>query len=944
MKKIFNHVFILIFIVVNSSYGVYAIPVDNSTDLSQYQGCEPGPDVCIDDNPQTRTIDGVSYTRPCWQYQQTWNCYTTQINDSCAAQDMTGWYPIGDAVVNPVYFNQNTQSFMTSWQTMYGNDQQSCTGVDTSAGCGDPFNILANVNNNITQNYSYQKICLLPPDQQPAGCTPPQADCTVANTLCLQSEGGVCIEEELTYQCGSGNPDCVGYASGVTLSDTTADNGFNAAVGNIAMAEVIANYSTVDADGNLIIFNGKEQVCHYMTDSFITRVTVSATVMTIVLTIFTAGGYAAAAGAVTAYGISMLSTMKCCQSDPGMVITTNDFCTENDIELAAARLKNRATRIDVNPNNLGYASTSEHNCYCEWPLQYTQIQKTNITDCRMSCIGGEVIAVNSETWCHYPNIINKIVQEQGRQQLASMAVSNVAGATTTTFTYPYYIPGDVGQWTTPITANGHQVAFWQWPEMCRTAGQQAEQVMSSACPVNLNTTWMAECQRSAVECAAPNTNSNPGTGSAGVDWTVFSFDVDKPMPIIPTESLVVDDQCDLATNNCNAQIHAWPVGGGQLHNTIPMHWSLRFHEPTGWSSYFGFDGPNGMTRVEPMTWETNDPAAPTPTIRYTLDGGATWNGPIVLSDPQPDMNYVINPGQIPELSVYGACDNMTCDYYAAYNTTVQAKSWGYYTWYEAQSCLEEVPMLDLFGGCLAGETWKERTCDSRTGCVQSGTYCGCIAPRAVTYNRQWHADCSGFSLEEMQLLDFGAMDFSEFTNSLVANPPSAQDLVNASLTDATTIQSTGQSQQLTPLNTNDWTFKLEPSDPYPGTLTTLRMKASYPIAGQYGQIEVANSYSIDWGDGTAIQYVNATPDEEETVVTHVYGGRANCAPTDTYCAPVPNVDTNYTIRVTFNTAAGGFTDTGIVRVSVTANGATNQNQSGQTTHGTTVVSPSQPLQ
>lgn len=84
----------------DARYTPYAVTTDNSIDTfsdeSQCTGfadngdCTLDTEICTDADPQTRVIDGVSVTRPCWEWQRSYTCTSRDAATDCSDIESQG--------------------------------------------------------------------------------------------------------------------------------------------------------------------------------------------------------------------------------------------------------------------------------------------------------------------------------------------------------------------------------------------------------------------------------------------------------------------------------------------------------------------------------------------------------------------------------------------------------------------------------------------------------------------------------------------------------------------------------------------------------------------------------------------------------------------------------------------------------------------------------------
>lgn len=908
---------------------------------ASYSACIKSPtQTCIFQDPITGNCD---------EYSNSYTCYQAGgYTNSCANTDMSGYYQVGPSQVNLKYPNGNTAFPPISYDTFYSSDA-SCSPVP-SGSCGSMYNVQPEGN---ISGYTFNKACYSGASTTSTSsgtCNPNPKACTnLLSTICTSQQNGVCTQRELTYSCGSDTPSCNNVATGPSSNTTAQDTGLQQYAAEMGLAQQIAKNASF-VNGQLRVFGGTDNECHFITQPALAYITTVSTATSIILTIFTAGYYAAAASVVSAYGVSVLGTMHCCNANPSSINPANGLCTIGDIRLANARKKNLAFRVDTSGTHEDDGDGNRYDCLNDAGGLYPPSAINNssaLTDCALADLVFRTTVINTQSWCYFPNMLSKIIQVQGRQQLQQLAVNNAAGAVQQTISFSYYGgPAGQGAWTSPININGNMVAAWQWPTDCSNPNTSSSSTLAGLCP-SPHTDWIAICSNNNGTCAtSPGgspTNSAPNTG-----WSFVNVDTSQTTPTTLNRFAVTEGICSGPNydGSCAYTIHAWPAGvGGTLHVNLNMNWPETYPGGNGWNQAFTFNSPVGTNLVfEAYTWNTGTSASNTyPEIRYSTDGGANWSAGINLPNPQSDMNFSLPGGpSSPAVTVYGGCTDGQCKYTLSYGVNVTTKPWGYYTWQKHQNCLLTLPNPPLVNDSY----WVDKTCDSRTGCTTTNTASGiCVAPIDRSYNYIWHADCSGFTMPQLESLDFSKMDFSAYLATLQpVNPAAATSSTQAFTSTANANASAMQQGAPTAtagnaLNTNNATFTIDPSGAvWPGTPVSLVAKTSYPVtSGGQTSVVPVTGITVNWGDGTTSSMsISTSPAPAPTVsLTHTYGSDGCTSATSGSCAPSPSVPTTYNVSVTFQTAAGSFTDSGDVLVSTQGTAPQGSlGQYGAQSHGT----------
>lgn len=329
----------------------------------------------------------------------------------------------------------------------------------------------------------------------------------------------------------------------------------------------------------------------------------------------------------------------------------------------------------------------------------------------------------TQSYCVFPGILPRIVQEQGREQLAKMVASGGnSSIQTANLNFKYYASADKGSWVAPVTVNGVQVSAWQWPSYCADPELAAKKLVESptnhSCPTAV-TSWTAVCD-SAAGCK--NLPEEPGSDTYSplnqntslTSWTLTPVNPLEKRTTAISRFAVVNGACDTSIANCAYKISAWPVGtGGRAVVTKDLVWPLYSDVPatdpaTGKPSPAQYQLNNmgdlifkGYSQPGPGALPASVP------MGFSRDGGQTWVDVQVPTDLSNSELSLPNS----DAKISGSCElgRNTCEYRVTGTVTVTAKPWG--------------------------------------------------DPR--------NPDCSGFTPGQLAVLDFSKMDLSEWLDSVM---------------------------------------------------------------------------------------------------------------------------------------------------------------------------------
>ncbi len=320
----------------------------------------------------------------------------------------------------------------------------------------------------------------------------------------------------------------------------------------------------------------------------------------------------------------------------------------------------------------------------------------------------------TESYCVFRGVLARLIQEQGREQLAEMTASSANDKVAHANLNFRYHDGAGGSWTAPVTVNGVKVAAWQWPSYCADKGEAAAKLMESAeardCPTVVST-WFAACDTEAGCGALPD---EPDVGS--LDWTLKAVDPLENLTTAISKYSVVTGACSPDSGACSYKVSAWPVGtGGRAVVTKDLSWSLFSGASQGAgatgqaaSAYQMNNIGDYMFRMSPVNGAIGGPMPATVPLGFSRDGGQTWTTVNL-----PTSDYKDKAGPLPgsDATITGHCDSASnlCSYRVTGTATVRAKSWG--------------------------------------------------SPQ--------NPDCSGFTAGQLAMLDFSKMDLSEWLDTVL---------------------------------------------------------------------------------------------------------------------------------------------------------------------------------
>lgn len=404
-------------------------------------------------------------------------------------------------------------------------------------------------------------------------------------------------------------------------------------------------------------------------------------------------------------------------------------CTESEVELSAARASNRAVYVGT---------------ICTQRIKLGFIK---------FCIK------NGDYYCTFNSIMAKVVQQQGRAQLASMTQSGALNPTTRTLQFPYYSNTDQGVWSTPVSSNSITTRGYSWPKYCSNRSlfeAKIEQDASAlySCPT-VEQTYFAICEK-AGGCTKLPTDPRLGDG----DYQIAYRNPESTGVAAATSLVTMDGSCQ-NLGNCNYTVGTLTDASSRALFTMDLDFMLydflgavyqigsqpgidptKTFDTTAQKpaicnkfSFFpqcdtfraGQEINSGKISYQAIVLNEKPAQLPaTIPIAFSTDSGKTYN--IRTIPTNIPISSPIRLSNDPEVFLTGGCDSKTmrCQYKSSVRLTVRQKPWGF----------------------------------------ANG------------------ADCSGFDLEQFQLLDFGKMDLSEFISSIKPTLPDTSKLAQSAASDA----------------------------------------------------------------------------------------------------------------------------------------------------------------
>ena len=730
----------------------------------------------------------------CWNQSRAYTCYSSTPQQSCTSAQLQGCQLLKSTCTDTLS-NGTCVSYDQTWACP-DRAQTTCNPSQPGSNCAlSSENCLDAVDGYCTDQQSVY------------GCSAPvpycntTPGCTFVSQTCASTINGVCAVEDQTYQCTTTTRTCAQYAtSGACASVNTAGlQNQTSGPNNNAFGQAVDSMALLDAIKKNISNGNPPEV------------------------------FSGNEGTcVQLWGCTLGSC--CCSTqlkNGGSFIWS---CSQEEINLAGYRRAGLAVNV-ANGCHDGIPNPFNGGC--------------------LACTG------TIEYYCTFDNVLAKLVQVQGRAQLAALAAQGYAGATQTPLSYPFY--AGTGGWFGPVDANGNDVWVYQWPAACNTATPPS----GLACPEALQSTF-ATCD--GTSCPAPAgvppalPAAGPGAQPSGLDVQavdVLSQDstaLSKYVVATPQAGNVAQGNaggCNSQTNQCTYTLSAWPGGaGGTAMLQEPVSWPL-YSQPSGWQ------GPQYLANYafagESLPLSQADSALPaTVAFEYSTNNGTTFQT-VSLPRTLPASSDYQLPGT--QVTIYGGCpsNSAQCTYTVVAPATATAKPWV--------------------------------ISEGQTGC---------------TFQAQ--VDCSGFTLQQFELLDLSKMNLSGWVQSVTPTLPTQANVTQQTASQAGTLT---PSQPGVPNTGNNETavLRLNQSEcQVNAAVNTCQMQAWLTSNWQttYNQASAntnpVQSVSVNWGDGSApgtatAPVYNSQSGTDLFALTHTYTAPGQYDVTATFTMPDGTVHT-----------------------------------------------------
>jgi hypothetical protein len=425
----------------------------------------------------------------------------------------------------------------------------------------------------------------------------------------------------------------------------------------------------------------------------------------------------------------------------------------------------------------------------------------------------------SQTYCSFKGLLPRIIQQQGRDQLAQLATSAASGTVQKApLNFNFY--QDNGGWAAQTTVNGVVLTPWQYPSYCANPEQAAKALTSDPnareCPLAL-TQWFAVCENPNGCGALP-----PAPELGSERWNMSTVNPLKNATTAVSRYAMVTGACDPVSTACRYEVAAWPAGiGGRAIASRELVFPLYATQEQVAKPLSGV--PQDIYSMGDYIFRPNSvpgiasPSSALPAtvqMDYSRNGGQTFSR---FSVPTKIQGTDFSVPDSSDVRITGGCEVATnlCTFQVTGTVTVTAKPWG--------------------------------------------------SPEAP--------ECTGFTLGQVSVLDFSKMDLSEWIASIMgkAQGPAGTDLGKIAGTRAQQLLDARQNGTATVSASNPQALqaaRIIPAEDFGPFYATLRVSGNFPVyfENPAENTDPVTHVDVDWGDCTvpeslapANEYVNGLP-------------------------------------------------------------------------------------
>lgn len=409
----------------------------------------------------------------------------------------------------------------------------------------------------------------------------------------------------------------------------------------------------------------------------------------------------------------------------------------------------------------------------------------------------------TQTYCSFKGLLPRIIQQQGRQQLAGLATSSASGSVVKAPLNFNFYEGK-GGWASPVTVNGVVVVPFQYPAYCTTPDKigdiLAKDASARECPLAL-TQWIATCELS-TGCGPLPTSPELGAEH----WVLSTVNPLKNVTTAVSRYAMVTGACDPASTACRYEVAAWPAGvGGQAVTSKELSFPLYGTQEQATKSLSG-----ASKEAQSMGDYVFRPVS--------MPGVASPDSPLPATV---RIDYSINGGQT----------------FAQANVPSQIKG--------TDTTLPGMSGVRIVGGCDM----------STNSCTYTVT--GTVTVTAKPWQAPERPDCTGFTMGQVSVLDFSKMDLSEWVASMTGKLQPGDTSKLAAVAGTRTQQmfdarKAGTATMTASNPQSQTTARITPTEEFGPFVATLRVSGNYPVYYENAadNVDPVNRVEVDWGDCT----------------------------------------------------------------------------------------------
>lgn len=881
--------------------------------------------VCIE-GPETRIIEDEEVFKECWKYQREYECIG-DIVDSCEGEDLSGWNLEGTQHVE--YYQNNPNNPAVKWDDVYTQNERwelVCDSYITNLFCG------GNPNCDLSQfdcSIKTPEQCVLSGSNDPNGdgvtinrncwqkdtlwscftnkdtsCNKDISECNWSGFTCMQEDPekdldptyGHCVNWQDRYICPDdtivscdGN---TGLGCGSSLNHKIIEEQDGQAV---QWTDVYKCYTgelencNTDPDCQMISveceYYDNDGICEKMvqtykcgTDTKVCVVEKTETVCGDTIKDYGTANISYTPAQTFGAAAQAMGTMEAV--DEGAYFDLNGnlriFKGESrSCKKVTQTGKNMAAAVGIivsqitigAPGFLGAAYISQMDLDCchdeveeidmdegmckEEHLKLAAAREAKRATKVRGTYAKETIDVGfdeydiivGQDWCAFDSQFGRIIHEQGRAQLNDLAANSATGSQLSSYDIGLF--SDSNNWGDEIVANGNKIHIWRWDSDCLNPEKFAQGAIDATlnCSMN-NDIYFAVCSK--ADCGSLPTD--PRLGAYDSSWSIGYIERHQKGTAAISEYVVAKSSCTdqintppdcpqgmaqcMVDSQCKVDFYAWEAGvGGQLHLTTDVTFPMYYLQEDWFPTVFKV----GLLEIQGWTYNIYADRNHTDVkLRYRYNSSA-WTEVMVPTEIE---NNSFSLSTTPEAKIFGYCKEDTgCQYRVYLDVSVTAKPW-------------------------------------------------------LVNNKP---ECSGFTMEQFQVLDFERMDLSEFTSQFAsAVPPVATSMVPKTEGDVQTLVDAFANGNAVSTNQKTRLIKVDKSNAHGGVEEIkLKIPQVYPLDTETVKGDVSvDSVSIDWGDGNT---------STASVVDSFYYGE--------HLFGAVSANKTYTITVTFNTDYGSYEET-----------------------------------